>query len=77
MGKGLGGSSNINYMEYLRGSRHDFDEWAHNGAHGWAYKDVLPYFIKSEDNHNAEFVRTGIILVFRLFRMTEMNMIYN
>ena len=58
-GRCLGGSSNLNYMQYLRGSRHDYDEWARNGAHGWAYKDVLPYFIKSEDNRNGEFVRTG------------------
>jgi len=58
-GKGLGGSSLINYMQYLRGSRHDYDGWASGGAAGWAYRDVLPYFIKSEDQQNGEFVRTG------------------
>ena len=59
MGKGLGGTSNLNYLLYLRGSRHDYDSWAANGAQGWSYKDVLPYFIKSEDQRNGEFVRTG------------------
>ncbi len=58
----MGGTSNLNYMQYLRGSRHDYDEWAAHGAHGWAYKDVLPYFIKSEDNRNGEYVRTGELL---------------
>ena len=48
-GKMLGGSSGINYMAYVRGHPHDFDSWAAGGAEGWAYEDVLPYFMKSED----------------------------
>ncbi|KAK3102353.1 hypothetical protein FSP39_010753 [Pinctada imbricata] len=49
-GRVLGGSSSLNYMAYVRGSRHDYDLWAAEGCDGWSYKDVLPYFIKSEDN---------------------------
>ena len=48
-GRVLGGSGMLNAMQYTRGSRHDFDEWARNGCTGWSYKDVLPYFLKSED----------------------------
>ncbi len=59
LGRGLGGTTNLNYMQYLRGSRYDYDSWASNGATGWGYKDVLPYFIKAEDQQNGEFVRTG------------------
>ena len=47
-GKMLGGSSSINYMVYVRGHPADFDSWAHEGATGWSYADVLPYFRKSE-----------------------------
>ena len=58
-GKGLGGSRSINYMLYTRGSRHDFDEWADLGCSGWSYKDVLPFFIKMEENSNEEYLRSG------------------
>ena len=47
-GKMLGGSSGINYMAYVRGHPGDFDAWAEGGATGWSYRDVLPYFKKSE-----------------------------
>jgi len=47
-GLGLGGSSAINGMAYVRGNGHDFDNWQHSGAHGWSYSDVLPYFRKAE-----------------------------
>ena len=36
-------------MVYVRGSKHDFNQWAEDGCEGWNYKDVLPYFIKTED----------------------------
>ncbi|KAK3103743.1 hypothetical protein FSP39_021537 [Pinctada imbricata] len=48
-GRVLGGTSSLNHLAYVRGSRHDYDQWAAEGCDGWAYRDVLPYFIKSED----------------------------
>ena len=52
-GRGLGGSSALNAMIYLRGQRQDYDDWAADGAAGWAWNDVLPYFIKSENNERG------------------------
>ena len=47
-GKVLGGSSSINGLVYIRGNPHDFERWAEEGARGWAYRDVLPYFRRAE-----------------------------
>lgn len=52
-GKALGGTSIINAMMYLRGNRADFDEWAALGNEGWSYREVLPYFKRSEDNERG------------------------
>jgi choline dehydrogenase len=49
-GKMLGGSSSMNAMLYVRGRPLDYDSWEAQGAPGWGYRDVLPYFMKSEDN---------------------------
>jgi choline dehydrogenase len=49
-GKSLGGSSSMNAMLYVRGRPLDYDTWEEQGATGWGYRDVLPYFIRSEDN---------------------------
>jgi choline dehydrogenase len=49
-GRTLGGSSSMNAMVYIRGNRRDYDDW---GIPGWTWDDLLPYFIKAEDNENG------------------------
>ena len=49
-GKGLGGSSSINGMAYIRGNKNDYDNWAKLGCKGWSYEEVLPIFKKFEDD---------------------------
>ena len=53
-GKAVGGSSVINGMVYARGHRRDYDDWAAMGLTGWGYRDVLPYFRRSEDSWLGE-----------------------
>ncbi len=52
-GRGLGGSSAINAMLYVRGNRWDYDNWAALGCTDWSYADVLPFFRASEDNEEG------------------------
>ena len=53
-GRVLGGSSSVNAMIYIRGTKADYDGWAATGATGWSFDDVLPYFIKAEHNESLE-----------------------
>ncbi|WP_442129815.1 GMC family oxidoreductase [Rhizobium leguminosarum] len=53
-GKLLGGCSSINGMIYMRGQATDYDGWRQAGNSGWGWDDVLPYFLKSEDNHRGQ-----------------------
>ncbi|WP_340115871.1 choline dehydrogenase [Pelagibius sp. 7325] len=52
-GKVLGGSSSINGLLYIRGQKEDYDQWRQLGNTGWSYDDVLPYFIRSEDQERG------------------------
>tara|TARA_B100001769_G_C22102448_1_gene595292 strand:- start:862 stop:2475 length:1614 start_codon:yes stop_codon:yes gene_type:complete len=49
-GKTLGGSSSINGLLWIRGQSNDYDNWGQLGNKGWSWDDVLPYFLKSENN---------------------------
>jgi choline dehydrogenase len=59
-GKVVGGSSSINGMVFVRGHAADFDRWEENGAKGWGFRDVLPYFKRMETAHlNGSGVENG------------------
>ncbi|HPV24324.1 MAG TPA: GMC family oxidoreductase N-terminal domain-containing protein, partial [Casimicrobium sp.] len=58
-GRGLGGSSSINGLIYIRGQAADYDRWSAAGNNGWSWKEVLPYFIKSEHNSDKRLLENG------------------
>jgi choline dehydrogenase-like flavoprotein len=53
-GRVLGGCSSVNGMVYNRGHPRDYDDWAAMGAAGWSYRELLPYFLRSEDNERFQ-----------------------
>ncbi len=59
-GKLLGGSSSINGLIYIRGQKEDFDEWTSFGNRGWSFDEMLPYFIKCEDQERGADTHHGI-----------------
>jgi choline dehydrogenase len=59
-GKLLGGSSAMNAMIYVRGNPLDYDEWAEQGAEGWSYADVLPFFERAEDQARGKLPGHGV-----------------
>ena len=53
-GKLLGGSSSINGMIYIRGHRQDYADWQAAGAEGWGWNELLPYFVRTEDQQRLQ-----------------------
>ena len=76
-GRGLGGSGIINGMVYVRGHSSDYDDWANAGATGWSFREVLPYFTRSEHNENfpasAFHGATGPLNLRRITRPNALN----
>jgi len=70
-GKGLGGSSNINGLIYIRGQAADYDDWLQQGAAGWGWSDVLPWFIRSELHDSREAPLHGTSGLLRVQRASE------
>jgi choline dehydrogenase len=59
-GRGLGGSSAINGMIFMRGHRSSYDAWPVAGATGWGFDDLLPYFRRSEQTHGRDPALRGV-----------------
>ncbi|MGA0799351.1 MAG: GMC family oxidoreductase [Steroidobacteraceae bacterium] len=70
-GKGLGGSSNINGLIYIRGQAADYDDWVGAGASGWGWSDVLPWFVHSERHESRGEPWHGRSGVLRVQRASE------
>ena len=54
----IGGTNAINTMIYMRGNKHDYDQWADTGNSGWSYQECLPYFRKLENIQVESIVAT-------------------
>lgn len=61
----------MNGMMYIRGSRKDYDDWSTLGNNGWSYNEVLPYFLKSEDNKQIDMVDRGFHAVGGLLTVSQ------
>jgi choline dehydrogenase-like flavoprotein len=76
-GRVIGGSGSVNGMAYFRGQPADFDGWAAQGLPGWSWNEVLPYFLRSEDNadHRTSPLHgtQGPIRVTHMARVNPMN----
>ena len=60
-GRGLGGSSAINGMIYIRGHASDYDQWRQMGLEGWSYADALPYFKRPKASKTAPMIITALM----------------
>jgi choline dehydrogenase len=75
-GRGLGGSSSINGMVYIRGHARDYDLWRQMGLTGWGYSDVLPYFRRAEDFEGGADAYHGADGPLHVSRASSKNPIY-
>jgi choline dehydrogenase len=76
-GKGLGGSSSINGMIYIRGHARDYDQWRQMGLGGWGYAEVLPYFKRAEDFEGGEDAYHGAGGPLHVSKATSPNPVYS
>ena len=74
-GKTLGGSSSINGLLYIRGQSRDYDIWRQLGNTGWGWEDVLPYFIKSENQKEVQ-INFMVLEVLYQSQILELSLIY-
>ncbi|WP_429809055.1 GMC family oxidoreductase [Ensifer sp. B1-9] len=78
-GKGLGGSSSINAMFYVRGNRGDYDHWAQLGNRGWSYDEILPFFKKVEGNRDGVsdiYGKDGAVVVSQVRKPPKLAYVY-